>query len=99
VRGDGERHAGIDPRQFLDADAIVDGGHPGAAVLLRPLNAEQSERRELRHQFDRKVLRLIPLHHVRANLGFRKLAHGAPEQLLIRRQAEIHHVKNDIMAS
>jgi hypothetical protein len=36
---------------------------------------------------------------MRADLGFRELPHSAPEQLLIRGQAEIHHAKNDIMAS
>src|SRR5439155_2887495 len=60
VRGHRERDAGIDPRELLDADAIIDRRHAGAAVRLRNLNAEQAERSELGNEFRGKVLRLIP---------------------------------------
>ena len=45
---------------------------------------------ELRNQLDRKVLRLVPLADVRADLGFGELAHAAPEQLLLFGQPEVH---------
>ena len=43
------------------------------------------------------MLRLVPLAHVRADFRLRKLADGAPEQLLLFGQSEIHVRKNDIM--
>ena len=67
---------GIDARELLDADAVVDRRHAGAAVLLGILNAEQAERRQLRHQLGGKVLRLIPFADVRADFGFGELAHA-----------------------
>ena len=90
VRGHRQRHARIDARELFDTQAVVDGRHAGAAVLLGPLDAEQAERRELRHQLDGKMLRLVPLPDVRTHLGLRKLAHGAPEQLLLLGQPEVH---------
>jgi hypothetical protein len=43
VRRDRQRNGGIDARQLLDADAIVDRRHARAAVLLGKLNTEQPE--------------------------------------------------------
>ena len=45
---------------------------------------------QLRHQLGGKVLRLVPLPHVRPDLGFGELAHGAPQQFLLLGQPEIH---------
>ena len=84
--------AGIDARELLDADAVVERRHAGAAVLLRELDAEQPERRELRHQLDRKMLRLVPLADVRADFGLGELADGAAQQLLLFGQPEVHEL-------
>ena len=90
VRRDRQRHAGIDARQLLDADAVVDGRHAGAAVLLGKLDAQQAERGQLRHQLDRKMLRLVPLADVRTHFGFGELAHAAAQQLLLLGRTEVH---------
>ena len=80
----------IDAGQLFDADAVVDGGHAGAAVLFRKLDAHQSEGGELRDQLGGKLLRLIPLAHVRADLGLGELADAAAQQLLLRGQTKVH---------
>ena len=85
-----QRDRRIDAGQLFDADAVVDGGHAGAAVLFRKLDAHQSERGELRDQIGGKLLRLIPFAHVRADLGFGELADAATEQLLLRGQTKVH---------
>jgi hypothetical protein len=36
------------------------------------------------------MLRFVPLHHVRANLRFRELAHGTPQQRLFLGGTEVH---------
>ena len=48
VRGDRQRDRRIDARELLDADAVVDGRHAGAAVFLGKLDAHETERGELR---------------------------------------------------
>ena len=90
VRGHRQRDGGIDARKLLDADAVVDRRHPGAAVLLVELDAEQPERRQLRPQLGREVLFLIPLADVRPNLGFREFADAAAEQDLLLGRTEVH---------
>ena len=68
------------------------------SVVTLLVDPEQSERREPGDQFDREMLRVVPLPHVRADFRVRELADGAPEQLLLLGQAEIHRMKNDIMS-
>ena len=50
VRRDRQRDRRTDAGELLDADAVVDGRHRRAAVLLGKLDAHQAERRELRQQ-------------------------------------------------
>jgi hypothetical protein len=85
-----QRDAGIDPRDLLDADAVVDRRHRRAAVLFGELDAHQAERAELRHQLPRKVLVLIPLADVRTDFGFRELADRAAQQLLLVCRTKVH---------
>ena len=66
VRGDRERDRRTDARQFLDADAVVDRRQRGAAVVLGKLHAGKTERRQLGQEVVRELLRLVPLHDVRA---------------------------------
>ncbi len=99
VRRHRQRDRRIDARELFDADAVVDGRHPGAAVLLGELDAHQAERGELRQQIHRKLLRLVPLHHVRPHLGFRELAHRAAQELLLLGEAKVHVEIECIMAS
>ena len=91
VGGHRQGDGGIDTGQLFDADAVVDGGHAGAAVLLRKLNAHQSRgRRAAGTQFSGKLLGLIPLAHVRPDLGLGELADAAAQQLLLRGQTKVH---------
>ena len=83
--------AGIDARQLLDADAVVDRRHAGAAVLLRKLNAHQTRARPAPESISGgKMLRLVPLADVRANFGLRELADAAAQQFLLFGQPEVH---------
>ena len=90
VRGHRQRDGRIDARELLDADAVVDRRHAGAAVLLRELDAEQPERSQLRPQLGREVLRLVPFADVRPDLGLRELADAAAEQDLLLGRTEVH---------
>src|SRR4030095_6188211 len=92
MRRDRKRDRRVDARELLDADAVVDRRHAGAAVLLGDLDAEQAEGGELRAQLGRKMLLLIPLADVRTNLGFRELADAAPQQDLLFGRAEVHEL-------
>ena len=90
MRRDRQRDAGIHARELLEADAVVEGGHARAAVLLGVLDAEQAERRQLRHQLRREFLILIPFADVRPDFGFGELAHGAAQQRLLFGRTEVH---------
>jgi len=90
----GGRKPDIDPGQFFDADAIVDGGHASTAVPLVDLDARQTERREPGHQVHRKLLRLVPFHDTRTDLGFGKFTHGPAKERLLLAQPEVHLSKS-----
>src|SRR5262249_19118407 len=91
MRGNRQRDAGIDARELLDADAVVDRRHRGAAVLLRELDAHEPELRELGDELGRKMLRLVPLADVRPHLGLGEVAHRAAQQRLLFRRTEVHN--------
>src|SRR5439155_6922411 len=93
VRGDRQRHGRVDARQLLDADAVVDARERRAAVVLGKLDAEETERGELRDELAWKMLRLVPLADVRPNLGFGEPAHAPAQQLLVLGEPEVHRIK------
>ena len=76
VRGHRQRDGGIDARQLLDADAVVDGRHPRAAVLLGKLDAHQPERRRARGSARPENAALVPF--ARRAAGFRSRRTRAP---------------------
>ena len=90
MRRDRERHGRADARQLLDADAVVDRRQRGAAVLFGELHAGETERRELRQEIGRELLRLVPLHDVRTDLGFREFADRPAQQFLLLSRAKVH---------
>ena len=90
MRGDRQRDGRTDPRQLFDADAVVDRRQRRAAVLFGELHAGQTERRELRQEVRRKLLRLVPLHDVGTDLGFRELADRPPQQFLLFSRPKVH---------
>ncbi len=90
VRGDRQGQARVDTRELLDADAVVDRRHPRTAVLLGKLDAHQAERSQGGDDLRWKVLRLVPLAHVRPDFGLRELANRAPQQSLFLGLAKVH---------
>ena len=87
---DRQRDAGLDSGQLLDADAVLDGGHAGAAVRVGKLDAEQSKPGELGDELGWKVLRLIPLHDVRTHLALGEFADAAAQNLLFFGESKVH---------
>src|SRR4029079_14735217 len=65
----------------------------GAAVLLRHLNAHQSQRGKRGYDLGREMLRFVPLADMRANLRLRKLANASTKKLLLFGQPEVHPVE------
>ena len=94
VRRDRERHRGTHARQFFDADAVVDRRERRAAVFLWKLNAGEPERRELRQEIVGELLRLVPLHDVWTDLGFREFADRPAQQFLLLSRAKVHGNEN-----
>ena len=90
VRRDRQRDGRVDARELLQAEAVVDGGHPGAAPLLGELNPHQAQVGQLRDERARKLLRLVPLAHERTDLAFGELADRLPQQLLFVGELEMH---------
>ena len=90
VRRDGERHRGTDAGQLFDADAVVDRRERGAAVFFGKLHAGKTERGEFRQEIVRELLRLVPLHDVGTDLGFRELADRPAQQVLLLSRAKVH---------
>src|SRR5204862_2822856 len=64
-------------------------GHPGAAKFLRKLNAHQAEFSQLRQQASGKLLRLVPLAHMRSQFCFSELADAPAQQLLLGCEVEV----------
>ena len=90
VSRQGERNGRTHPCDLLHADAVVDRGHPGSAVLFRDLDTQEAQFAKSRHQLDRKVLRLIPLKDMRSNFRFGELPNCTPEKLLFVGKFEIN---------
>lgn len=74
--------------EFLDAHALVEFRHAGAAIRLGNLDAHKLELTQCRDELDREVLRLIPLEHVGLNLGLCELSDRSHEHLLVRADLE-----------
>ncbi len=75
VRRHGDTYRTVNSRKLFDDGGVFDIAHSGSAVLFGKDNAGQSKFSELWLKFDGEMLRFIPLHHVRRDLCFRKLAH------------------------
>ena len=80
----------IDAREFLDAEAVVDGRHAGPAVLLWKLDAEQPEVGELRKELRWEALGLVPGHDVRPDVCVREFSQTPPQHELFVAEPEIH---------
>ncbi len=90
VRRHRQGHRRVDARELFQAEAVVDGGHPGAAPLLGELNPHQAQLGQLRDECAREFLRLVPLAHEGTDLAFGELADRLPQQLLLVGELEMH---------
>ena len=61
VRGDGDRHRRVDPRQLLDRDRVRERVGAGAAVLLRDRDAHEPELGEARDDVVREAVLAVEL--------------------------------------
>ena len=66
VRGDAQRDRRIDARHLLHQDRVIDVAISGASQIFRKNRAQHAQLTQPVKNVDRKMLRLIPLHHVRA---------------------------------
>ena len=90
VRGDGDRDRRVDPRQLLDGDRVRDGVAAGAAVLLRDRQAHEAELGELRDELVGEARLAVELLGDRRHARLGEVADGAPDELLLVGQLEVH---------
>src|SRR5204863_5139064 len=90
VRRDRERERSIDARDLLDADRVARDVHPGAAVLLRNADPEETHLGEPRHDLLGKALFFVPGPSLGTDFGFGKLANVRSKDLMMLGEAEIH---------
>src|SRR5438105_13046103 len=69
----GNSNGPIDAREFFDRGRILHVSERRASVFFRKQNTEQPKLAELWDELDRKMLRFVPLHHMRRDLGFGEL--------------------------
>src|SRR6185503_6425446 len=89
-RRDRQRDGAVHARQLLDDDGEVGIGEPGASVLRREDDAQESHAAETAHEVDRELLGLVELARSRSDLPLGELPDRAARQLLFFGEAEIH---------
>ena len=90
VRGDGDAHGGVDSRQLLDRDRVGDRVSARAAPLLRNGQAHEPEPRQLLHELVGKAVLAVELLGDRRDALLGELANGAPDELVLVRELEVH---------
>ena len=76
VCSDRDADGAVYARQLFDDGRIFNIAHPRPAIFFREDDARQTEFCDFRPELNRKMLRLVPLHDVRRDLRFGKLAHA-----------------------
>jgi hypothetical protein len=79
VRGERQRDAGVDARDLLHHDRVVERREPRATIFDGPHHAHQTERAELFEHAAGKTLLLVPLPGVRPELTLGKISNGLLE--------------------
>ncbi len=92
VRRHDQPNRSVDPRELLNRNRVLDITKARAAKLLRENHSQQPHRGQLRHNLQRKMRSLVPLHHMRRNLALGEFAHAAPQLLLLFGEGEIHGI-------
>ena len=90
MRGHDNADGTVHARKLLDDDRVFEIAHARAAIFLGENNAEQPHLGEFGHNFRREDGGFVPLHHMRSDFGFGKLANCTPEFLLLSGQGEVH---------
>ncbi len=75
VGGDDEADGGIDAREFLDDDGVIDVAEARAAEVFRKKRAHEAQLAGMFDGFERKDLIFIPLEDVRGDFRFREFAY------------------------
>src|SRR5258706_5278658 len=88
--GDRDSDRTVYPRQLFDRGGVLDIAQPSATVFLRKQNAQQTKFGQFRLQLNRKMLTLVPFHHMRRDLAFGELAHAHFHLELFFSKFEIH---------
>ena len=90
VRGDRDAHGRVDSRQLLDRDRVGDRVSARAAPFLRDGEAHEAEPRELLDELVGEAVLAVELLGDGRHALLRELAHGAPDELVLFCELEVH---------
>jgi hypothetical protein len=99
MRRNAQRDRRIDPRDLFHQDRIVDVVVPRAAQILREHRAQHAQAPQGAKHRDRELLRLVPLHDVRPDLGLGELADCFSKLMLLCGESEVHYEKSSFLGS
>ena len=90
VRSRAQRDGRIDARQLFHQNRVIDVAVACSTEFFREYRAQHTHTAKLAEHFERELLRLIPLHHVRPDFGLGEFAKRFPELMLLWGVAEVH---------
>ena len=90
MRGDGDRHRRVDPRQLLDRDRVRERVPAAAAVLLGDRDAHQPELGHLGDELVGEAVLAVELLGDRRDLLVGERADGVADQLVLGGEVEVH---------
>ena len=93
VGGDRDRHRRVDTGELLDHERVRQGVETRAAVVLGDRDAHDAELGQAGHDVVRKAVLPVELRGDRRDLRLRELPHGAPEELAVLAEIEVHAVR------
>jgi hypothetical protein len=90
VRGDRDRHRGIDAGEFLDRDRVRERVAAGATPFLRKRNAHEAELGHLGDEVVGEAMLAVELVGNGRDAVPSELAHGAPDELVLFGEVEVN---------
>ena len=85
---DGERVARVDLGQLVDGDVVAELVHPGAAEVLAPGHAQQTQLTHRLHVFPGKLGGAVELARDRGDVGPGELAHHVADLIVVLGEVE-----------
>jgi hypothetical protein len=85
-----DRHRGVDARELLDGERVGERVTAAAAVLFGERDAHQVQRAELGDDLIWERLGPVELLGHRRDLSLGEFADGAPDQLVVGGEVEVH---------